>query len=466
MKPTLPTALRWLALAGVLLLAGRAGALIVRQPCVGVADNLDYWRVARPAGIVVEAERKQGHHVVCGYALAAPDLGSSVTTPSLVAWLARPLGWLFDVPAGRLDLRQVGVLYWLASVILLLGGLRLGVSAPLLLLVAWVLYDPGFLLFFNSLYADPALILGLTAAVLLLLADRARVPGALVAALLAAAGALAGFSKMQYAVFPGVLLGACLLAQLFRRRRPAAHETAGLAALLALALAAPLYFLYGPAPRFLDANNYNATFGGIARVAGDAPAALAALGIPEGFRDRQPLDYFAAGVTPDDPVMPHVRRVSRVRLAGLYLQDPEALRETARRLHRELARVRTHPRGTRTRSESGKIESVRTPEQFSVWRSRLLDRIPWWSHLLLAVTALLLTVQAVRNRWRPVDTAALFLLLWVTAQFGVAVLGEGFVNIHQHLLGARLGLDLLLVLPVARLAGCRMTARPPSGASA
>lgn len=455
MKPAPEKVLRYAALVVVLLLAGRAGRALLREPCVGVADNLDYWRVARPAGIHVEPVRKQGYYMTCSYELTEPDLGSSLTSPSLVAWLARSL----DSRGDGLDVRRLGFLYWLASALLLIGAFAAGVSAVHVLMTAWVLYDPGFFLFFNSLYADPALVLGLAAAVLLLLlldplagSRRARVT---VLALLIVAAAFAGFSKMQYSPLPAVLLASDLLAMAFRRRLPRLEEGVFLAVLLVLAVAAPIHFLRGPAPRFLDANDYNAVFGGIVRVSSDPAAALAALGFPDEHRQRPPQDFFAAAVGPDDPVMPYVRRISRLRLATLYLKDTQALARTARAVHGDLAKVRTHPRGTFTRAESGRrAREYRLPEQFSVWRSCALDRVGLWTLLLLGAVVLGLGYRALRGRgrWAAVDTVLLFLLLWVTSQIAVAVLGEGFVNLHQHLLGARLGLDLLIVTLLGRLA--------------
>ncbi len=41
---------RYAALALLLLVLIQAARLLARDPCVGVADNRDYWRVARPAG--------------------------------------------------------------------------------------------------------------------------------------------------------------------------------------------------------------------------------------------------------------------------------------------------------------------------------------------------------------------------------------------------------------------------------
>ena len=106
---------------------------------------------------------------------------------------------------------------------------------------------------------------------------------------------------MQYSPFPAVLLASCLLATAFRRRLPGVDESVFLAALLVLAIVAPIHFLRGPAPRFLDANDYNAVFGGIVRVSSDPATALAALGFPDEHRQRPPKDFFAAAVRPDDP---------------------------------------------------------------------------------------------------------------------------------------------------------------------
>jgi hypothetical protein len=459
-RATLEKALRYAALAAVLLLSGRAGAAIFREPCIGVADNLDYWRVAEPAGIRVEPMPRQGSTMTCSYELTEPSLKSSLTSPSLVAWLARSRRWGIGGPSDRFDLRRLGVLYWLASTAILIAAFAAGVSAVYVLLSAWVLYDPGFFLFFNSLYADPALILGLTSAMLLLLQDplakpasiRARPARTMVLVLLILAAAFAGFSKMQYSFFPSVLLACCGLAIAIRRKLPDLAEGVFLSVLLALAVAAPIHFLRGPAPRFLDANNYNAVFGGIARVSSDPAAALGALGIPEEHRLRPAKDFFAAAVDAGDPVMPHVREISRLRLAALYLADGAALIKTARAVHGDLARVRTHPRGTFTKAETGRRPHVyRSPEQFSLWRARALNRLWLWSLLLLGGVALFLGARALRGAWGTADAAILFLLLWVTSQSAIAVLGEGFVNLHQHLLGARLGLDLLIALVLGRI---------------
>ncbi len=454
---------RYAAWALLLLLLAQMARVLAREPCVGVADNLDYWRVAKPAGIdVPPAQRRQGYYVVCSYPEIEPSLGSFFSSPALMAWLARPLGWGLPVPAGQFDLRQVGLLYGVLTAAVLAGALLLGAPPLAVLLLAWVIADPGFLLFYNSLYADPALLLGLLGVACFLpsgLGESSRASRWALAVLVPCA-ALAGFSKMQYSLFPALLLGACAAPLLLNRERPDRVRIAVLASLALVAVAGPAHFFWGNAPRFLDANAYDAVYGGIARVSSDPAAALAALGIPEEHRLRPTKDYYAAHIAPDDPVLPYLRRLSRVRLASLYLRDPAAARLTAARIAEELWQPETNPRGNYTREESGRRRRVYwEPFQFSLWRSRCLGWLPSWTvWLFLAGVLAALVYRGVRGLWNAQDTLWLFLVLWVTSQAAVAVLGDGLVSLQQHLLGARLGLDLLLVLALARF-----WIRPESG---
>jgi hypothetical protein len=456
--PRLAVAACCAALALLLLVLAQAARLLARDPCVGVADNRDYWRVARPAGIEIEAQprHRQGRFVICTYPLAEPRLGSLFSSAALMAWTARPLRWGLAVAPGELDLRQVGLLYGALTAALLAAALALGLPPLRALLFAWVLADPGFLLFFNSLYADPALLLGLLGVVCLLplpLAGcRARWT---VPALLGLCALLAGASKMQYSVLPGLLLAACLAGFLLRRERPDRAGLVFLGLLAVAAVAAPANFFWGSGPRFLDANAYDAAYSGIARVASDPDAALAELGIPAEYRSRPAKSFFAARIGPDDPVLPYLRKLSRLHLAALYLRDPEARTETAARIARLLEKRETHPRGNYTQEESGsQPRGFETPWQFAAWRARLFGGLPDYAlGLFLAALLGLLVYRAASRRWNAEDTLALFLLLWVTSQSAIGVLGDGLSTLGQHLLGARLGLDLLLVLVVVRCVG-------------
>jgi hypothetical protein len=469
---TLAPYARYALLALLLLVAVQAARLLARDPCVGVADNRDYWRVARPAGIAVEAQprHRQGRFVICTYPKAEPRLGSLFSSAALVAWTARPLRFGLAVPAGEFDLRQAGLLYGALAAALLAAALALGLSAIRALLFAWVLADPGFLLFFNSLYADPALLLGLLGVVCLLplpaATHRAR---RAIPALLILCALLAGASKMQYSVLPGLLLAACLAGLLLERRRPDRVGLAFLGLLAVAAVAAPANFFWGSGPRFLDANAYDAVYSGIARVASDPDAALAELGIPAEYRSRPAKSFFAERIGHDDPVLPSLRNLSRLRLAALYLRDPEARTETAGRIARLLEKQETNPRGSYTREESGgESRGYETSWQFAAWRARLFGGMPDYAlGLFLAAVLGALIYRGARRRWNGEDTLALFLVLWVIGQSAIGVLGDGLATLEQHLLGARLGFDLLLVLVAVRSIGaCFRTQAPDPQARA
>ncbi len=443
---------RFLALTVILLLFGRSGLLLARDPCRGVADNRDYWRVARPAGIKVERQKRGGAYIVCSYPIGESRLASGFSSSALIARLGSHFDWGLGVPPDQFDLRQLGLLYGLLSAALVAGAVLLGLPVFLALLFAWVLADPGFLLFFNSLYADPTLIVALVGAAALIPlrsfeSGSRRHRALLVLLLLLAAGA--SLSKLQFSPFALALAAAYGVSTWAYRKKPSAQQTVFLVALTIAGLAAPWHFLRGSGTRFLDANNYNAVYGGIARVASDRERSLERLGIPPEYRSRSTKDYFAAGVRQGDQgVVRSLRHLSRARLARVYLSDPGALLRAATAIEGIFQKVRAHPRGTYTQRESPgrRPRADSTPAQYSFWRAGLLRLLPspfMW--LILAGTLSALVVRGARRSWSPICTLLLFLTLWVASQMAVAVLGEGFVNLHQHLVGARLGFDLMLV---------------------
>src|SRR6185503_12526664 len=125
------------------------------------------------------------------------------------------------------------------------------------------------------------------------------------------------------------------------------------------------------------------------------------------------------------------------------------------RLARLLEKQETNPRGNYTREESGgEPRGYETPWQLSVWRGRIFGGLPAYTlWLFLAAMLGALLWRAARRRWTDEDTLALFLVLWVIGQSAIGVLGDGLATLEQHLLGARLGLDLLLVLVAVRSIG-------------
>ena len=434
----------------LLLLAFGAWQLL-QVPRRGVADNGDFWRVTRPAGLrSLAPESPPGRFVQPLYASEPSDLGRQFSTPALLAAIAKHLSWGMS-EAGEMDLRQMGALYLLLTVGVFLLGRRWGLPWLLLCGVAWVLADPGYLLFFNSFYADGALFLALLGTVFWLSAPAAGRPPApgprrwLYPAFPLAVALLASFSKMQYSAFALVLWLALALAEV-GPGAAARRRWLLLAALGPVAILAPLHFAVGSGPRFTDVNRYHAVYGGLARLCPDPQRALAELGIPRGMAGLPRRDVFSAGISADHPVFRALEDVSLLDLAAGYLRQPVAVLNAGGEIQRALARVRSHPRGNFERSrEHPRRQAFAVAWQFSGLRGRLLGTAPALVWGLLAATGIYLGVRFLRRRRGPPPVALLFLFLWVSSQMVVVVLGDGLVSLNQHLVGARLGLDLLVV---------------------
>lgn len=481
----------WTATAALLTFAVY---LLSRSPCLGVADNLDFWRVMRPAGIEhLEPVTEPGAFVQCRFATSESHLLSGVSSPALIAWSAKHLFRRPGEGPGRMDLRQIGLLYLLLVGVLAAAGVRWG--APPLLVVGWsfVFVDPGYLLFLNSFYADPALLIGLVGISIWFVQQdswdetvperRWRVAPSLA---LVSSVVLGGASKMQYALLPLVtLVAAASLALLRWRDSEAPSVRAGLShrhillasVLFIVAVAVPWHFFRGPAPRFVEVNNYHAVYAGLLQVTDQPARALRSLGVPREYWDLPRRDVWSSELPLDHPVLENLQGLSRIRLITLYLAEPGAIAAAAGRLGQALSAVETHRRGSFSR-EAGRRRWAQyaVPWQFSRLREWLSGRWPPVVWVLLGAAGTWLVVSALRGRWGGAEAGMLLLVLFAVSQLVIVVLGDGFVALEQHLLGARFALDLLLVLSLhetglaalrrlrrRREAASRSSRKPPTG---
>lgn len=452
---------RWLGMAGLAACAALllfAVSVVLRYPCLGVADNLDYWRVMRPAGIShVQPVDPPGQFVACRYTLGPSQLGELLSSPALIAYVARGLNWNpRETGPDRMDLRQVGLVYLLLTIAIVAAALWRRTPSWLVAGLAFALVDPGYLLFFNSFYADAALFVALFGAIAWFASlprdgegvSRVSWPAA---ASLAGLAVLGGWAKMQFVVFPAVVLLALVAwLALGARRRWAAPAIAASVLVAAMVPAAPWHFYQGPAPRFLEVNNYHAVYAGILQASSDAPRALGALGIDQQFVDLPRSDVWSGNVPLDHAVFQPLKSLSRWRLLRLYASDPAALAFVAARVEEVFGATGAHLRGNFSRA-SGRprpYAQYTVAWQFSRWRGWVFSRWPRVLWLVLAAALAWLGAGALRRRWNGLHSAGLLLTAFAGAQFVVAVLGDGFVSLEQHLLGARLAVDLLVVLLV------------------
>lgn len=412
-----------------------------------------------PAGIDHVAPLEHpGYYVRCEFQSGPSDLLSAPSSSGILAALAKHMTWAFNPGTSRMDLRQMGLLFLLLATAILLSGVAGGMSLGLAVGLLYVLVDPGYLLFFNSFYADGALILGLLGVVVWLerggeLAEYFWIQPTPVWVLWLASlcllTAVGSGSKMQYVPLPAVVLAA-MAPSLLSHLPAAPHRAAVIASLLILiTIGISWNFFFGRGPRFDAYNSYHAVFGGILTASSAPEHVLADLKIPQEYWGLPRTDAWSAQVGVDHPVHASLRQLSRWKLLKHYLLDWHAGGTALSRIGSDLALVATHPRGNWVRQavDRGPVKRVyEVPWQFSRVIRRVLVFWPPLIWLMLVSAVSWLARSAWRGRWRGIHVASLFLALWAITQFGVVVLGEGFVNLHQHLLGARFALDLLLVL--------------------
>ncbi|MCB9594820.1 MAG: hypothetical protein H6719_19015 [Sandaracinaceae bacterium] len=435
-------AIRIAALAALAAILAHGAALLAGPPVRGLADNGDFWRVGRGAGLwVPDDPESRNRFVRPSFERADGHLADAFSSAAL---LVRIAGELPPRDPREVSLQRVGLFYLCLAALAFTLALRRGAAPLVCVAFAWVLASPENLLMLNSLYADAAALLG----ALVIALSLVRRPGAarwVTEALLLVGVFLATWSKQLHA---GVGVAAALASMVGRPPGDRVPTVALLAGLVTFG--AVVHFGAGAGLRFPTINGYHAVFSGVADVSSDPDRVLREHHLSE-YRDRVGTHYFGAPVPPD--LARRVETVSRTQIALQYLRDPRALRRTFTVVRRALVSSDRFL-GNELPSERHPGAAIyEEPWSFGALRDRAAAALPFVAILALAWLA------RRRRPWRPLgrkphrDAAALatatFLVLTIAFESAGAVLGDGFFALGRHLHLARFALDLLLAFAIA-----------------
>jgi hypothetical protein len=446
--------------AATLALLLQAGAWLVATPAVGMADRGDYYRVAKPAGIFGSTPRvdENGRPLLQRtYTRGRSRLAKGATSASVVALIAKH-GSAFD-SSNAFDIRALGVTYVLIASSIVGALLLSGAHAGLCFALTWVLVDPTYLAYCNSLYSEPAA-LGALFGITLWLSRWGRA-GALLPSLatnrmlpqfaaLLVLLSFAGFSRAAMALLPCLVV--LLLALRWLRTRPAISPfgIVPCALLGAVVLAPALYFSVGPGPRFQRINTFHAVFYGPVALSNDPAGALRSLGLDESAASLARKSYFEANPSPE--LERDVSHVSFGERVFAYAREPVTALRAAQVLARHLVEGDVSP----VYEVPGASRGALAPS-FHWVRRTLLGVYPplvWGALAAMGVFLWLVATRRLRPKIAP-DAMALLWTVSVTQPF-IAVLGDGLFGLGRHLVVARYAFDsacaILLVEACARVA--------------
>lgn len=404
-----------------------------------VADNGDYWRVARPAGIDSPAGTRTGSWTpTLEYPVAKPSVAAGLSSPAVLAWCARTIG----ARGGTLDIRWMGAICTTLLCLAAAFAVRAGVATLAITVPLVVVLDTAYLPFFNSFYAEstflPAWIGVLWWTWLGFAPQTRRGPSWLAAGL--GLLLLGGLAKQLYSPLGLVVLGVLVGIGAMRSQ---SLPRAALLVLTAASVACPLWFGLGGGPTFATVNRYHATFGGVAALSDDPTAVLDRLGVPPAYRDLPRTDVFRAGIANDHPVHRALAEVSVAEIAAEYLRDPTLAVRAVDRVVHELAAAKSH---TRAIEVGGPKRSYRMrPTDLSYWRASLVSQRPRFAALVASAVVILGAWAAWRRRADSLLAVILLSAAWALVQSTGAILGDGVVSLRQHLLAARFAVDVAVL---------------------
>ena len=431
-------------------------AQLLVRPIVGLADNGDFSKVMRPAGLAyLEPEPARYFRWASSkFAFAAPrpDPDGYRTSETVLARSATAASGL--VGASLFDIRALGALH----AALLLLGLALGIAATrdlapaarwtAAILLVLVFTDVAYAAPLNSLYGQAASLVFflVTAGITALAIRRGDLSGAWLAAYFVAA-ALFVCSKPQEALQAPLLaaLGAALAGGGTRRR-----ATAIVLAVLLLGVAI-VYFRATPR-ELRRVALYHAVFTELLPNSADPGNDLRRLSLPESLARHAGTTAYDERAPLGDPAFrDELDRLGYPALARIYLSQPDRAFSVLRRAAWKGARMRPPFFGDLAK-DAGQPERAQS-RRFALWSDLKFRLRPWnleiWTVLLAGgAAAALASLRRASPRGRLARIGLLALCAMASLELAVCAFADAHIELVRHLYVFHAMIDLLFVAAV------------------
>jgi hypothetical protein len=437
--------------------------ILIIEPVIGVADNGDFYRMMKPAGLEYLSEEPYGkyfHYVNREYKMVESKISDYAyfSTGIILVKAARTVNTLLGQKKELFDIRFLSLLYiciFLISVYLLIKHGKKGnhLSDVLMtVLLIFVFTDIGYTAYFNSFYGEAVvfvfLLLALGAALSLTMQNKPKILS--LAVFFISALFLSG-AKAQYA--PVGLLFALFSIRLIHLRKDLLWRRTNL--VFALLLVAVSITTYISIPGEIKAcNRYQTVFYGILKDSPHPEADLEELGLSPNLAFLAGTDYFM-GQYPqnfnikDPTFMNELReKINPVKVALFYLKHPGRY---LKKLETTATNSFTLIHGYGNFEYQDSLKHGRYATSFNWWSSFKIKYLPHSLLFIALIYALYLSVLFIKHRLASDVRAKIclefFMLLAVigAVQFLIPILGDGEADLARHLFLFNPCLDMMML---------------------
>lgn len=457
-----------------LLLAGLLAAVLFSPDIAGVADNGDFNRVLRPTLMwyqdgLSDAQR-YFNYVMEEYQILFPGgilLPIYLNTHAVVVQFAKILNVLLGSPT----VFHIRVLAGVYSVLLLWGafllmrGIKsrfLWVNILLFSLVVFVFGDSGHLLYFNSLFAEPAAFVFflLSAGYALKIVREQELKISSVIFFFCALTMFLG-TKAQYAPLAVLFIP---IAYYIAKRLPLRREKIAVWAMLGGTVVCSVT-LYLVQPAYLDeVTTFDSVFCGIANDPATAGDRLEELGLPREYEVLAGMDGFQAEY-PIDIQSEEFRenfydKIGKGTLVKYYLTHFDLFWQEMERTGKELYYNRPEYLGNRAESYSAERASYTAFSGYQQIKNAVFPRSVWFIlgfFVLYFAGTVWYFIRRKGTRQRTLAVFLMILMVFCAIQYVLPTVGNGGIDIAKQLYLFNVVFDFLLVFAVASGVGwlCR-----------
>lgn len=469
-----------------LLIFALAAVLLLKEPFVGIADNSDYYRVIQPLGFQPEINNRYfyAYNFYTVNDVSSEDIKDSLiniinpkvennneyfSTQFIFIKISMIINYFLKIIFGKspeiFNIKILGIFYAIIysyGFYLFLTNLQFKnkyVNTIFLIISIVILFDMGYLLYFNSFFGEAPIIASLImtlGSIISFINSDSKAKSVYYGILFFIFGiALAG-AKVANAPI-GILIGLFSLT-LFIVKKDYINRAVivmGAAAIICFSV-----FYYINAPKWMSqVNNYQSIFYGITKDSKEPEKDLEKLSIPlkylpltntHGFLDHGEFEIYS-----DDFQKDVYDNASFVDILKFYLLNPSRFIEKLKLSADSSVIIRPSYLGNYSKEDEP--ERLSFTERFSLWSNIRKNTLGYAFYIIITFSALYFVINIYEiiknikqhnNNKTVISIASMLLFLTAMSQFALPIIGNGEADLQKHMLLFNLCFDLMIIVGV------------------